>query len=336
MQIYRTILRRAWQILWQHAWLWPLGLFAALAGNGGEYSALAISSERVATQISAWQTLQTNLKTDQVNFVWEGIKNTFSHSPVLVIWLLFVLIVVAILVLWIIIVSQASLIQATGKIDAGESTNFTKTTSAAVKHFWPIFFLNLLAKFFIYLLLAVAFLPFLIALLIHPQTNWNFNLLVIISFIISAPLSLIISFVLKYAAIYIVLAKEKWWSALAKAINLFFRNWLVSLEMAAILFVINFALSMVVFLLIPNTILLEVYVLFTGFNWITLFRVLPTFILFVAAGTWFATFQYVAWTLLYRRLEGDGIIPKLIRLTEHLPPTINYWLNKNPLDLGKK
>ncbi len=336
MKIYRDILQRAWRILWQYAWLWPLGLLAALAGNGGEYSSLAISSERVANQVSAWQTLEDNLHSNQVSFLWQGLKSTFAQNPVLAVWLLFVLVVLGLLILWLVIVSQASLINATGKIDAGEKTNFTRTTAEAVKYFWPIFLLNLLAKFVIYLLLTVAFLPFLITLLFHPQSQWNLGLLVIISFVISAPLSLIISFILKYSAIYIVLAKEKWWSALEKAVNLFFRNWLVSLEMAAILFGINLILSLVVFLLIPNTILLEVYVMFNDFSWITFFRVLPTFLLFIAAGTWFATFQYIGWTLLWRRLTSEGVVPKLIRLTSGLPGSLNTWLNQKPFDGWKK
>jgi hypothetical protein len=37
MSLYRSILKRAWEISWKFKYLWFFGLFAALLGNGGEF-----------------------------------------------------------------------------------------------------------------------------------------------------------------------------------------------------------------------------------------------------------------------------------------------------------
>ncbi len=329
MKIYRDILKRSWRILWRYYWLWPLGLLAALAGNGGEYNVLSLSREQINSQASALATLKQTLKTDQLKDIWQNLINNFTASPVASVWLIIMVLALLLLAIWVITVAQASLIKAAGSLDAEQSTSFVKSSQTGIKKFWPIFWLNVLTRFVTALLLVVAYLPFLISFLANPSSTWNFNALLIISYLISIPLTIIISFVLRYSAIYIVLENETWWSALEKGLNLFFKNWLVSLETAAILFLINLALGFGIFLITPNTIALEVYVLLTNFNFITLFRLLPVFLLFIAAGMWFAVFQYTTWTLLFRRLRVGSVTSKLVRWRESMPPKLSGWLKNN-------
>ena len=40
MSFYRNILKQAWKITWRNKYLWWLGIFAALLGNGGEFEIL--------------------------------------------------------------------------------------------------------------------------------------------------------------------------------------------------------------------------------------------------------------------------------------------------------
>ncbi|MFZ5391187.1 MAG: hypothetical protein ACOZAJ_02850 [Patescibacteria group bacterium] len=329
MKIYRDILKRSWQILWRYYWLWPLGLVAALAGNGGEYNVLSLSREQISSQASALETLKLTLRTDQLKEIGQNLLANFTNSPIASVWLIAMVLALLLLAVWVITVAQAALIRAAGSLDAEQSTSFVQASQTGIKKFWPIFWLNVLTRFITALLLVVAYLPFLISFLANPNNSWNFGALLVISYLISIPLTIIISFVLRYAAIYIVLENESWWSALEKGLNLFFRNWLVSLETAALLFIINLALGFGIFLVTPNTIALEVYVLLTNFNFITLFRLLPIFLLFLVAGMWFAVFQYVTWTLLFRRLRVGSVTSKLVRWRQAMPNSLAGWLKKN-------
>ncbi|MBU1038879.1 hypothetical protein KKC17_01425 [Patescibacteria group bacterium] len=329
MKIYRDILKRSWQILWRFYWLWPLGLLTALAGNGGEYNILSLSREQINNQASALTALKQTLRADQLKEISQNLMANFSASPIASVWLIVVILAVLLLAIWIITVSQAALIKAAGNIDAEQPISLVTASETGIKKFWPIFWLNALTRFITALLLIVAYLPFLISFLANPNNNWNFNALLVISYLISIPLTIILSFILRYAAIYIVLENESWWSALEKGLNLFFKNWLISLETAAILFFINLALGFSLFLVTPNTIALEVYVLLTNFNFLTLFRLLPIFLLFIVAGMWFAVFQYVTWTLLFRRLRAGSVTAKLTRWRQDLPIKLPKWFKKN-------
>jgi len=328
MKIYRDILKKSWGILWRYYWLWPLGLLAALAGNGGEYNVLSLSQDQINNQATALQTLRQALRADQIKALWTSIIDTFTTSPITKIWLLVLIFGLFLVAVWIVIIAQAGLIQSAGNLDADKPANLKQALQVGHKKFWPIFWLNVLTRFISSLLLVVAFLPFLISFLASPSVGWNLTILLIISYVISIPLTIIISFVLRYAANYIVLENEPWWTALEKGLNLFFRNWLVSLETAAILFVINLLIGFTVFIITPNTIGLEVYVLLTNFNIITLLRLLPIFLIFIAVGMWFAVFQYVTWTLLFRRLRAGFVTSKIIRLKQELPGQLHNWLKR--------
>ena len=220
----------------------------------------------------------------KINGRGQGLKNFFERAPASITATLFLLVVALLLVVWLIIVSQAALIRAAGAIHAGEPISFTKAAVEGNRHFWPIFALNLLARFATWLLLGVAILPFLISYLARGGVA-EFDTLIIISFLVFIPLATIISFIIKYAVIAVVLERQSWWLALEHAVGLFFRNWLVSLEMAAVLFGVNLLLSAVVYSLIANSLLaIPLTFVFQGVTLATVLKFLPQLILLLAAG----------------------------------------------------
>jgi hypothetical protein len=236
---------------------------------------------------------------------------------------------VGFLVVWVITVAKGGLIYALGSLDSGQNVRFSQAAAAGANRFWELFILNVLAKFFSYLVVLVAFLPFLISFLTQPEAWSSFNTLIVISFLLFVPLALMLAFILKYAAIEIVLKGVRWWQGLERGINLFFRNWLVSLEMAAALFVLNLVVSLVLlFVLLPDTVAIRDELLRVVANGSALIisRLILTAIIFVAIGSWFAVFEYAAWVVLFRRLERGPVVPKLIRATSDMSQSLPTWL----------
>jgi len=320
MNIYRDILKKAWQVLWKHPWLWLLGIVASLAGNGGEYNALINAADRVANETSALGALKNTLAVGQLGTLWESFLTGMAKAPFTVILSIAVTIAIILVVVWLILVAQASLITASKQILQEGKSHPIDAMGSGAKHFGSLFTLHIITKFFVYILLLIAFLPFLLSFLASPTSaNWSFDALTIVSFFIYIPLTLMIAFILRYAMVYVVLEGESWWNGLIKAINLFLRHWLVSLEMAGILFAINLVLGIVAYMLIPDTITWDIAMVYDGFTVTGLLRLLPTIAILLAAGSWFATFQYAAWTTLFVKFQTDEVLPKLVRLSDSYP-----------------
>lgn len=335
MRIYRDIIKSAWYMLWHYAWLWPFGLLAALAGNGGEYGSIVSAVDRISQQGNLLAGIRAAVMSDKITALSQGISQSLNIAPASIVATLFLLVVAVLLMIWLVIVAQAALIKSASDLDAGQTVGFTSSAIEANKKFWPIFLLNLLARFVTWLLLAIAVLPFLISYLARGGSA-EFDSLIIISFLIFVPLALIISFIIKYAVIAVVIDKKDWWQALEHAVNLFFRNWLTSLEMAAILFGVNILISAVVYSLIANSLLTApLAIALKGLNLATVLRFIPQLLLLIAVGAWFSTFQYAAWTILYRRLNQIQIIPKLIRVADDIPNYIENWFKTTPKSLPK-
>lgn len=329
MHIYRDILKRAWSILWRHPWLWIFGLFAALVGNGNEYNSLFSAIDKISNEGTYLAYLQDKGAMGQLGVSIQNATNLFWQSPLLFTWMLLLAALVGLAIVWIITVARASIIHAVGSLEAGTPTGFSRAATGGARFFWPIFVLNVLTKFFVYLVLIVALLPFFIVYLAGGSLV-GFSMMVIISFIIFIPLALAISFILKYAAIYVVLEQEKWWHALERATSLFFRNWLVSLEMAALLFLVNLVVSLVLlFLLIPDVLTIKQELIRSAFaqsiSPIVIVRLLLAVLLFVVTGTWYAIFDYASWVILFRRLHGEGIVPKIVRTAQATPAYLKQW-----------
>ena len=329
MRIYRDVLKQSWNILWHYAWLWPFGLLAALSGVGAEYNSLIVAADRLNNQADFLGVLKSFTAAGGLSQAWQSFFNSFASAPMFFVWGLVLLLVIALLVVWLVIVAQAALIHAVGAIDKKQTTSFVRAAEAGVHNFWPIFWLNLLTKFVIYIILSVAFLPFLISFLIQSTATWNFDSLIIISFLISVPLAIVVSFILKYAAIYIVLEKQSWWRALENGINLFCRNWLVSLEMASLMFGLSFALSMLVYFFIPAEFILQLSFLWQEFDTLTFIRVVRSALVLIVTGSLYATFQYIAWVILFRLLNTGQVVAKLNRLTDDIPNYIHGWVNQS-------
>ncbi len=324
MPLYRQILGQALRNTWKHKYLWFFGLFAAFLGNGGELEFIFRGFDGTLTQglfpgfkrlaatgVFSFSTL--------ANIKQLAIKDPFNLFIVLSV-LLMVFILAAFLI-WLVIISQAALVNNVSLIEGGKKHSFGQGLSAGIKKFWPVFGLNFLGRSIIYILFIALALPIVI--------SWNravdpsiAGLLFVISFIVFVPASIVISFIIKYAIAYKVIRGEGFWASLRSGWQLFTKNWLVSLEMAFILFFINFmvGVGLIIILLVLAVPFLFLTLLFSKlallFNfWIIVFAALIVYlVLIVWVGAMLSTFQIYSWTSLFLRLISQGGVSKLVRL----------------------
>ncbi|MFA4937215.1 MAG: hypothetical protein WC575_02945 [Patescibacteria group bacterium] len=335
-KLYRDVLARAWKILWKNPWLWLFGIFAAFTANTGEYASLISSYNKMIRQLGVVVALKHAIYTNELAGLGQNISVFLLQPVVLSVIMLVALAVVVLMVVWLVTVSQIGLIEASGRLGNGETADFDSSFHSGVKHFWPVLWLNILTKFLIYLLLAVATLPFLITFLTHQQEDWGFSWLFIIAFLIFIPLSLIVAFVVKYAIAYVVLKSKTWWEALEYGINLFLRNWLISLEMAAALFVVYIIMGMVIYMILPTDMPLLVAELFSGFDFYIFLKLLPSLLAFIIIGAGYGAFQYIAWILLFDRLTEGTALAKLTRLTSEVPEYLSRWFDESKVSTNKQ
>ena len=154
---YRSILKQAWVIAWNHKYLWFFGLFASLAIAGGsmEYQFITQTfGEGVIN--SSYQGLNTLLAWSEIcSKVWLGVIDLFHQNFIVIINAFTILLLTLTLIsvfVWLAISSQAALVDSVKKIISSKKKlpNITVRAGLTVgsKHFWSVLGLNILIKIF--------------------------------------------------------------------------------------------------------------------------------------------------------------------------------------------
>lgn len=318
--LYRQILKKAWHITKKYPALWILGFFVAFLGNGGEYQVLFKQISNVSAQqeiIGLWKG-NLNALLPQLNLSTERII-------ALTVGLILGLAIIAAF-LWLIMSSLGGLIKGSVAASNNEKTRFSSLLLAGSKKFTPILSLNIAAKAIVYGFLILILTPLMYATFAKGDNPLNL-LIILLIFLIFIPLTIIVSLVTKYASAYVMLNNEKFWPAFKNGWRLFAANWLISLEMALILFVINLIVGLlfILFLLLvfsPFFFFGIIYTIQLPDLFSTLMYICITLILLASfiIGALLSTFQISSWTMLYLRLTSDvKAYSKLVRWVAVLP-----------------
>jgi len=309
--LYRPILKKAFLIVWRHKFLWFFGFFAALLGGSGEIDILIGSSRNVD-----WGTGFNNIfgqifeNKGIINFL-SDLGERWSQVPAMGLVIIIIFILGFIILVWLFIFSQIALIDSARRISRGEETNGKIRHAVVKKYFWKILGVNILNKVVVYGLLFLLGLPFLVALYKNENTLLTV-VLMIVSYIILVPLAIIVSFIMRYASCYIILAEEELLSAIKKGIDLFLKNWLISLEMAIVFFVVNILVGIIMsvttlMLAFPFLMVTEIFIDYgSGVGaWGTMVVGLVIILGILAVfGAVIVSFIYSGWTLLFLKLNG--------------------------------
>ena len=314
MHFYRQILQQAWDHTKTHRWLWLFGLFAALiVGNGGEID-IYFNHLGTLTESKSFLSPSFWLSGAGVQFVnlWQVILNLAGWQLGLAI---FGISILSLVVVWFIVTAQIALIYAANNSSKPEVLNFKNCIKAAQKYWWSIFVLNVIQKVFIFGLLLVLAVPWLAAFLQFRVSCYEIMYL-LFSFLILVPLAMLVSFLSKYTANYIITSNQRLLPALGSAWKLFRHNWLLSLEMASLIFTLNLLVSfslLVVYILTSSPFIILSTVTgiaansFSGFLSFILIAYLILVILIVLLGAIFSAFQWSAWTMLFKEISvGRG------------------------------
>lgn len=318
---YRSLLKQAWEVSWKHKYLWFLGLFASLTAAGGswEYQLLAQNLNRGLIDGSYYRLSGILALADLIKTFFLGIINLFSYDFATILNALSLLIISFVLiafVIWLAITCQAALVNDVKKINNSKKKdlNLSLREGLTVGHgyFWPVLGLNLMIKIVISLAFFITGLPLLFMVLSStPMLVTAYTVL----FVIFVPVAVGLSLLLKYAIAYHVLDNKSFVSALEHGRKLFVKNWLVSLEMAIILFIINFVASLII-LIILTLVLLPLLLLGLMFqiSWLVVLALLLAIALIIIFGAVLTTFQTATWTNLFLRLQDKGALAKLERI----------------------
>ncbi|MDD5291059.1 MAG: hypothetical protein PHZ04_02985 [Patescibacteria group bacterium] len=328
MSLYRNILKQALSITWRHKYLWFFGLFATLIGGGGEYQVLVrgIGGDTTQNLFPNFSRLaETGIfsRTGLANM--GGLLKTDPVTAIILILVSLVILALFIFLIWLMIVSQTALVNNSAEIIGNKKelpSGVRRGVAAGVKYFWPVLGLNIIIK----IIICLAF--FLISL---PVVFWAARMspaitasLYIILFILLIPLAIVLSFIVKYAICYVVIKGSRFADAIKEGWQLFTKNWLISIEMAFILFFISFLVGLaiilaVLILIVPFlflALILYKAISFIGFWLIIIVGLVVLLAIVVGGGAALTTFQITSWTGLFTELVSRGGVSKIERIVE--------------------
>lgn len=332
MNLYRNILKKSIIITWKHKFLWFFGFFATFLGGFGAYEILINRSDAYYAQnvFNSFQRLQEmNILSTEF---FSNLSRVFHLSPVsmiIVFAVILVLLALFVFLIWLAVVSQVALVSSSAhliKSDKHSSKlNIQRGVSEGIGRFWPVLGLNFFSRVLIYMsffLLSIAFV-----LMVQGSQQWIADLLYVILFVIFIPIALIISFIFNYAICYVVIDKKSFVRAVEDGWRLFLKNWLVTLEMGLILFLVTFGFTLAIIMaavVVAIPIYLLVNLLFIwGAGTLSFWLIIITIVfltLFVAVmGALVTTFRISSWTTLFVRLNSEEKSPsKIVRLADKI------------------
>jgi hypothetical protein len=329
MFLYRDVLKRSAMITWKNKYLWFFGLFASLLFGTARFN-LSFSQSSEDWNGNFFASLANFFDKSLVSGnLLHGIGLYYKQDPIAAsIFTVFFLVVVvlSLFLLWLAVISQVGLTADSAKIiksgDKDEKPTIASGLSIGAKKFWPVLGFNLIAIALIYLFSAIAGLP-LVFMPARPSLDIMF--LYVLLFIVFIPLALIISFLGKYAVCFSVIKGKKFVESIEDAFKLFIKNWLISIEMALILFFVDF---IAIFLIGLALLILAVPYFFAAMAIATVFSaslfwlagiigLALAILIIVLSGSIIATFHVVAWTDVFVNLnDKKGALAKIVRLAE--------------------
>lgn len=318
---YRSILKQAWVIVWNNKYLWFFGLFASLTLAGGSIEYQFINQTfKQGVISSSYQGLNTWLALSETfQMVWWGLIDLFKQNIIVIINSLTILLLTLTLItvfVWFAITSQAALIDGVKKVlSAKKKINISSIRAGLTvgnQHFWPVLWLNILIKILISFAFFLISLPLLFLAI---SDNSVFLIAYTILFTIFVPVAVSLSLLVKYAISARVLENKSITSSLEKAYSLFKKNWLISLELALLLFLISLVSSGLILIMLAIIVYPFAWLgLVLSLNWLVVLMLILALLAIIIFGSILTSFQIASWTNLYIHINDNKGVSKLERI----------------------
>lgn len=317
---YRTLLKQAVKISWEHKHLWFFGLFASILSAGGGYRLL---SQNISANYNGdfWSGLSSMI---DVKFFYQnvsqGLAQMFKSDWLFALDNILGLILAALLLIffvWLAISCQGGLISHVQKIINHKKKGSPELTikdglTAGHLNFWPLLGFNILFKVLVNFAFFLITIPFLFIAL---ADSGFLGFAYIILFLVLIPVVIALNLIIKYAMAYNIIEHNTFVEAIENGWRLFTKNWLISMEMLIALFIINF-LAGVVVLTFMAILLLPLFIVGVtlAIPWLSILMIILAIIVIIISGSFVTTFENAGWVSLFIRLEERGGIAKLERL----------------------
>lgn len=322
MTLYRDIIKRSFQITWRYKFLWIFGFFATIAGTSSDIGLIINSINDLSSQTDYSGNIQMILTIKMWIMALLNIPNAPLMATVMLMGLLLAILAIA----WLIFTSMGGIVGAANLIEQGKRQTFEGVWKIGAVNFLPVFGLNLAAKIIILFLLFLS-IPLLNSGIIGADVSNTALFLFYFTFIF-LPLVFALSVVAKYAMVYVIVKKKSFPEAITESFKLFRANWLMSVEMALvvfgvhILFAIGYAISSRIVTFMLQVISEIGYQISPSSFWhisITTLALLIFAFAILIIESMLAVFEYVAWTKLFLKVEKGEASSKIMRLANSLP-----------------
>ena len=320
--LYRQAFVHAWQLARRQKFLWIFGLFAAFLGQLGIVEILTkmgFATSDVSSYLANVGFSRAPAVAREVGVVVSG------ETRLLFLWLLAVLLTLGIGLAFAAVVSQGALIHAAAQSVRGKrAVDVGRAWHASVGHFWRLLAINVIKKGLI-IFLAVMVSASAFSVLGAPGIGNN--LFFLLTFVVASAVGLILSFLVIYAAGYVVVEEYTLIQAIGAAWKLFTGHWLVSIEVGLLIILSNIIMALATLLGFAVFFFPAVLVWFTaivtGSQALLAAGFVLAVIFFTAYLLWlgsvFTVFTTSVWTYLFMKMHKHGI-----------PSRIVHWLSYKP------
>ena len=340
--LYRPVIAIAWEVTKKFKSWWFFGLFAILVSAGGEYEIItsALNNDASGSLISAvivsfqsgWA---EGAHLAQGDF-WRNLGQLAAANPGALMMAIFIFLFIAVVTLffiWLAVASQIALIKNASLAIKNKKASIASGFAYANGYFWPVLGITAILKVSLFIIVSLLAWEFWAL----SGRGWVGGLAYLLSFIVLAALIIIISFILKYQAMFLMLKKQKFSQSFDSAVGLFKANWLISLEMGFLMFgfyILAASLSILLLSIFAGVPLIVVPFYLTALP--VIIKVIASFLAFILAmasllaiSSGITVFQWTAWVALFDRLVGtDDAASKIERVAQSVMNIPSAWKDR--------
>lgn len=329
MSLYKNVFKDSLRLSWKNKYFWLLGVFTIFFSTSVEIDMFDNFFGPNREYLYNYKTILEN------NLIKGGFINALRNwlqvdagsfyrmlSFALIFLLVFVILLLASSVAQIIITSHSASLIKLGNPSLKNPKKFGLLDSLrkSKEQIVPISVLNLALKLMVNLALVAISLPMIIS------QSTNINWVYVLLFIVLFPATIVVAFISRYIASYIIVQGQSFKQAFKKGFILFKDNWLVSVEMSLMLFLVNVFGSLgIIFIILAIAnplwfigILVNQYLYKGGFYIILAISYIIFFILFALGASLLSIFNITSWTGLFLKLDKTGGESKLVRVFSDL------------------
>ncbi len=323
LPLYRQVLHDAWRLSLTHKHLWIFGFFATFIGFGGASEVLLGAYDRLTSALPvAVSFQQTPLMMFPGFATMRAMVNLSPYPAISIAFFTVTAILLLAVFAYIISLSIGAMIYSVRKIERGGEPTFSEGLKTGSITVGRVLTLNIGAKMAMWLSFAITG-----ANLAHLLVNRDFlsMFFFLCSFVLFTILAVLISILSVYSTNSVVNNNLPIVPSLAEGLKILRNNWLISIEMAIILMVVNVGITVLtiaaaMILSVPLVFIFFVAAIIKSGALMTLVMTVTVIVLvallFVAV-SFLTTLQASAWTLLWIRLGGrKKHHPKIVRIVE--------------------